>query len=73
MTLTQLLIWWGLFGISNILLGVSVGMMVKGGPFAKMNVPPVLSTFIFICGMTLLLVAGKQNLLQLTINFMTGA
>ncbi|MFZ5814117.1 MAG: hypothetical protein ACOY93_02265 [Bacillota bacterium] len=69
MTLRELLIWWALFGVSNILLGASVGMLVKGGPFAKMKVRPELATFIFVCGMTLLLVAGKQNLLQATITF----
>lgn len=73
MNLVQLLIWWALFGLSNILLGASVGMLVKGGPFAKKPVPPVVATFIFVCGMTLLLVAGKQNLLQITINLITGA
>lgn len=73
MTLMNLLILWGLFGISNVLVGASVGMLVKGGPFAKTRVSPMLATFIFVCGMTLLLVAGKQNLLQHTITFVTGA
>lgn len=72
MTLTTLLYWWGLFAISNVLVGAAVGMLVKGGPFAKVRVSPMVSTFLFICGLTLLLVSGKQNLLQSTITFITG-
>lgn len=68
----QLLYWWALFLVSNLLLGASVGMLVKGGPFAKMRIPPAAATFLLICGTTLLLVAGKQNLLQATITFVIG-
>ena len=73
MTLTDLIFWWGLFIISNGILGAAFGMLVKGGPFAKMRVSPVASTFLLICGLTLLLVSGKQNLLQATITFALGS
>ncbi len=68
MNLTQLIISWAIFGASNILLGASVMMLIKGGPFAKRPVPPALATFIFIVGLTMALVGGKQNLLQATIS-----
>lgn|GEM_PF-2082367 len=69
MELGQLILYWVIFGISNILLGLSVMMLTKGGPFARLRVPPAVATFLFICGMTALLFGGKQNLLQSTINF----
>jgi hypothetical protein len=72
MALQDLLLWWGLFLVSNVLLGASIGMLVKGGPFRKVSVPPAAATFVLVCGLTLMLFAGKQNLLQATINFLTG-
>ena len=48
-------------------------LLAKAGPFARLRVPPILSTFILICGMTLLLVSGKQNLLQETITAIFGS
>jgi len=70
--LNQLILWWGLFLVSNGILGVAFGLLVKGGPFAKLRVPPMLSTFLMIIGLTMFLVAGRQNLLQATINFALG-
>jgi hypothetical protein len=70
--LNELVLWWVLFLISNGILGAAVGMLVKGGPFAKTRVPPLVSTFLFVCGLTLFLVAGKQNLLQSTITALVG-
>jgi len=72
MALQELLLLWGLFLLSNVLLGAAVGMLVKGGPFAKVSVPPAAATFVLVCGLTLMLVAVKQNLLQATINFLIG-
>lgn len=69
MSTGQLILWWVLFLVSNGILGVAFGLLVKGGPFARLRVPPMLSTFILIVGLTLFLVAGRQNLLQETINF----
>ncbi|MEW8979054.1 MAG: hypothetical protein AB2385_11650 [Symbiobacterium sp.] len=73
MNSTELLMWWVLFLISNVVLAASVGLLAKAGPFARLRVPPILSTFILICGMTLLLVSGKQNLLQETITAIFGS
>lgn len=72
MALQALIVWWALFMVSNMLVGASVAMLVKGGPFARRTVPPAAATFLFICGMTLLLFSGKQNLLQATITFVAG-
>jgi len=71
-SLNELVLWWGLFLISNAVLGLATGLLVKAGPFARVRVPAAFSTFLFICGLTLFLVAGKQNLLQATIAAITG-
>ncbi len=72
MSLNQLILWWLLFLVANVILAVATGLLAKVGPFARTRVPPILSTFLFICGMTLFLVAGKQNLLQETIGAIFG-
>lgn len=73
MSLNELVLWWGLFLVSNVILALATGLLVKAGPFARVRVPAVISTFLFICGLTLFLVAGKQNLLQATIAAITGS
>ncbi|MBP2019347.1 protein-S-isoprenylcysteine O-methyltransferase Ste14 [Symbiobacterium terraclitae] len=72
MSLNELVLWWSLFLVSNAILAAATGLLVKAGPFARVRVPALLSTFLFICGLTLFLVAGKQNLLQATIAAITG-
>jgi len=72
MGVNELILWWVLFLIANAILAVATGLLVKAGPFARVRVPALLSTFLFICGMTLFLVAGKQNLLQETIAAIFG-
>lgn len=72
MTLATILINWGGLGLCSGLLGASVGMLMGAGPFAKIRVPAVLATFLFVVGMTGTLVFGKQNLLQATLSFFTG-
>lgn len=72
MDLTTLILNWGGLGIFSGLLGASVGMLMGAGPFAKIRVPAVLATFLFVAGMTGTLVFGKQNLLLNTITFFTG-
>lgn len=72
MTLQELLLWWGLFLLSTVLMGAAIGMLAKGGPFARISVPPAAATFVLVCGLTLMLVAGKQNLLQATVEFLIG-
>ena len=60
--LLSLLIKWVLFGVSNIILVVSVAMMFK----AK-KVSPIVSTGLFVVGMTMMIVFGQPDLLQNTI------
>lgn len=72
MGVSELILWWVLFLIANGILALATGLLVKAGPFARARVPALFSTFLFICGMTLFLVAGKQNLLQATIAAIFG-
>jgi hypothetical protein len=70
----HLLIYWTGFGISNILLGASIMMLVKGTlppPMTHKKANPVLSTSILVVGLTMMLVFGTPALLQETIEFMT--
>lgn len=72
MGVSELILWWVLFLIANGILAVATGLLAKVGPFARTRVPALFSTFLFICGMTLFLVAGKQNLLEATIGAIFG-
>lgn len=72
MALVPLLITWALFGLSNILLVASILMLAKAGPFAKKRIGFVPATGLFVIALTLLLVSGKQNLLQATITTLIG-
>jgi polyferredoxin len=61
---------WLYFLISNGVLGASVMMMWKGTfppPMQKMKAPKLLSTAIFVVGLTAFMVFGTQDLLQQTI------
>lgn len=65
---------WALFLVSNALLGSSVMMMVKGTmppPFASRKASPVFATGIFVVGLTMMLVYGEPDLLQVTIEALT--
>lgn len=63
----KLMIYWAGFGLSNILLGASVMMLVKGTLPNGRKVSPVLSTSIFVVGLTMLLVFGTPALLRDTL------
>lgn len=66
--------WLGVFVFSG-LLGGSVLMLFKGTlppPFSKTRVHPVVSTAVFVLGMTGLLFFGEPELLQNTINLALG-
>lgn len=70
----HLLIYWTGFGISNILLGASIMMLLKGTlppPMTHKKASPVISTGILVVGLTMMLVFGTPALLQETIEFMT--
>lgn len=71
----HLLIYWTGFGISNILLGASIMMLLKGTmppPMTHRKASPVLSTSIFVVGLTMMLVFGTPALLQETLEFVFG-
>lgn len=62
---------WIFFLVTNAILGASVMMLWKGTlppPAGNVKVHPVLSTTLFVIGMTGLLVFGPPDLLQKTIN-----
>ena len=61
---------WVGFLISNAVLGASVMMMWKGTfppPMHNVKAPKLLSTAIFVVGMTAFTVFGTQDLLQQTL------
>jgi len=66
--------WIGVMVFSG-LLGGSVLMLAKGTlppPFSKIRVGAVLSTALFVLGMTGLLVFGEPELLLNTLNTLSG-
>jgi hypothetical protein len=66
---------WILFFVFNGILGAGVMMLVKGTlppPLTSRKAGPVLATTVFIIGMTGFLVFGEPDLLQVTINLLTG-
>lgn len=66
--------WIGVILFSG-LLGGSVLMLAKGTlppPFSNVRVNPILSTSVFVLGMTGLLVFGEPELLLNTINMFMG-
>jgi hypothetical protein len=59
---------WVLFLISNAILGASIMMLFTGKlPPLKVKVPAIISTGVFVVGMTMMLVYGSPDLLQQTI------
>jgi hypothetical protein len=66
---------WLFFLVTNAVLGASVIMMVKGTlppPMTRVKVRPVVATSLFVVGMTGLLVFGEPDLLEATLNLLTG-
>lgn len=65
--MASILVTWVLFGISNIFLAASVPMLWTGKLPNGRKVSPVLSTAVFVIGMTGLIYFGKQDLLKQTL------
>jgi len=66
--------WIGVFVFSG-LLGGSMMMLFKGTlppPLTKVRVNPIVSTSLFVLGMTGVLLFGEPELLQNTINLALG-
>lgn len=63
----SILVTWVFFGISNIFLAASVPMLWTGKLPNGRKVSPVLSTSIFVIGMTGLIYFGHQDLLKKTL------
>ncbi len=64
---TKLLIYWVLFGVSNILLGASIMMLWTGKLPNGRRVHPVISTSILVIGLTMMLRYGVPDLLKQTL------
>lgn len=67
---------WGFTILSILLLGGSIMMMVKGTmppPLTRLRAHPIVATGVFVAGLTLLLVYGTADLLQVTIETLFGA
>lgn len=70
----DLLIKWGLFLVSQALLGGSLMMLIKGTmppPMTHKKVAPVVATGVFVVALTMMLVFGTPELLQDTIELLT--
>lgn len=66
---------WLLFFVSNGILGAGFMMLTKGSfppPMSRVKVGPILATSVFVVGMTGLLVFGEPEMLQTTLNVLTG-
>jgi hypothetical protein len=63
---------WFFFVVFSGVMGAGVMMLIKAPPFKNLRIPAVVSTAIFVLGMTGFLVFGEPDLLQATLGLFTG-